>query len=359
MRALFEVTHPAHVHLFRPAMRALQARGDDVVVTSRDDDVTTALLDAADITHRELSTAGDGVLSLAAEWAGRELRLLSVVRETRPDIVVGRLNPALAHVSTLTRTPSLVVMDTKIRSPTIARLYHGATYPFVNTVCAPREFEFSDGIEHRPLDFQELAYLHPDRFQPDADALREHGVDPNEPYTIARFTGVDAYHDAGFSGFSPEARGELSTRLAEHGAVYVSEPAAGDEEGAELPVPPHMAHDLLAYADLFVGDSGTMSSEAAVLGTPAIRLNTMVGIDEERVFRALEHTYGLLSSFADEDAALDRVDAVLAVADCEVWARRRQHLLDEQGDPTAELLDYIDDVAPNNVPEPESEVVRP
>jgi predicted glycosyltransferase len=38
----------------------------------------------------------------------------------------------------------------------------------------------------------------------------------------------------------------------------------------EINVSPEKMHDLLYYADLLIGDSQTMTTEAGVLGTPAM-----------------------------------------------------------------------------------------
>jgi len=63
MRALFDVTHPALVHLFAPAAEALEAGGHDVTVAAREKDVTTDLLDAAGVPYAVVSHAGAGPLS--------------------------------------------------------------------------------------------------------------------------------------------------------------------------------------------------------------------------------------------------------------------------------------------------------
>jgi len=89
--------------------------------------------------------------------------------------------------------------------------------------------------------------------------------------------------------------------------------------GSSLPV--EAIHDLLAFADCYVGDSQTMATEAAVLGTPAVRTSAFVGDDDMSNFRELETEYGLLQSFADEDAAIDRAVAFLKEPPREAWAR--------------------------------------
>ncbi|MFB6130628.1 MAG: DUF354 domain-containing protein, partial [Salinigranum sp.] len=105
-------------------------------------------------------------------------------------------------------------------------------------------------------------------------------------------------------------------------------------------------HHLLYYADLFVGDSGTMSSEAAILGTPAVRANSMVADDTESIFRELEHEYGLLYSFADERRALRQVERLLERSDDgSEWDRKRQRLVADKQDVTARMVELIREAA--------------
>ena len=83
-----------------------------------------------------------------------------------------------------------------------------------------------------------------------------------------------------------------------------------------------------------------------MLGTPAVRTNSMVGPDDERVFRVLESEYGLLFSHADEREALRRVRTLLrAGLDSEEWRRRRERLVADATDVTAELLGVLESQA--------------
>jgi len=345
IRVLFDVGHPAQVHLFRNAIDVLEHAGHETFVASREKDITVDLLDAYEIAHLPLTTRGDSFPELLWELACRERRLLSVARQFKPDIVASRLSPAAAHVSRVVGCRNVVVSDTHIDSPVVRLLSQRLTLPFVDTVCAPADFDLPVlEQKRRALDFQELAYLHPEYFQPDPIALAEAGIDPGEPYFFVRLAGWDAYHDVGHKGLSPDAVRELVSFLSDHGTVYLSaeEELPTDLRDHRLPAPPQYVHDVLYYADLYVGDSGTMSTEAALLGTPAVRTNTLVGDNDENVFRKLEHRYGLLSSFADENEAVAEARRLVeAGIDENEWRRRRDRLVDEQPNVTERLVHVI------------------
>ncbi|WP_336035077.1 DUF354 domain-containing protein [Halobacterium yunchengense] len=341
MRVLVDVTHPAHAHLFRHAVGEFRERGDDVRVVSREKDVTTAVLDAHGVDHTPLSRKRSGAAGVAREWATRELRLLRLARRFGPDVVVSRLNPAAAHVAAALGAPNVVFHDTEA-SGALDRV----TLPFADVVATPEYYSRDLPARHvRYRGFHELAYLHPARFSPDAGVLREHGVDPEEPYAVVRLVAMDAHHDHGSEGFSPGAVRDLVDGLGEHGDVYVTSEGALPADLAEYaaPVPVDAMHDLLAFADCYVGDSGTMPIEAAVLGTPAVRYDPLDS--EMGNFRALADR-DLLASTTDEDAAV--ATAVDLVADPDAgrrWRSRRRRLLADHVDVTAFVVALTAEVA--------------
>lgn len=345
IRVIFDINHPAQVHLFKNAIRELEREGHRTLVTSREKEVTRDLLDAYGIDHVTLSKRRSGVVGLVGELLVREVGLLSVARSFGPDVIVSRFTPPVAHVARLLGCRSLLVHDTLLEPRLVRTAMHAVTLPFADAVCTPRGFELSFGRpDHHLLDFQELAYLHPEYFRPDRSLLDRHGVPTERPYSVVRLAAWDAYHDVGHGGLSTEATRDLVELLSEHGAVYISSeaPLPPAFEEYRLPIPPQLVHHLLYYADLYVGDSGTMATEAAVLGTPAVRVNSGVGPDEENVFVELEKRYGLLHSFADETEALRKVEALLA-ADTprEEWRARRDRLVAEHQDVTGRLVELI------------------
>ncbi len=348
MKVLFDVNHPAQVHLFRNAIDALQAEGHETLVTSRDKEMTLELLDAYDVDHRPLTAAADGLLSLVAEWTVREVKMARVARKFDPDVVVSRLNPAAVHASRVVGCRNLVIKDCVLPEP-MRTLIHRSTLRFVDDVCTPPGFDLEVPDEkHHDLGLQELAYLHPNRFEPSADVLRTHGISPKDTFFVVRFSAWDAYHDVGKKGLSPEAKRELLSFLADRGEVYVTSEAELPDEFANyrLTLPPEHVHHLLYYADCFVGDSETMSTEAALLGTPTIRIHPFVGEYDLYNFDRLEES-GLLFSFTDETTAIEKAKAIARDGvDASRWARRRDELLEDEQDVTAAMLELVRGEAP-------------
>ena len=97
------------------------------------------------------------------------------------------------------------------------------------------------------------------------------------------------------------------------------------------------------YATMLIGDSQTMTSEAAVLGTPAIRCNTFVGrihyLEEE------EHKYGLTYGFLPDQSEemFNKIEELLAMPNLkEDWQTRRQRMLTEKIDYSRFLAWFVE-----------------
>ena len=340
MRVLFDVSHPAHVHLFKYAIKELETSGHEVAVTSREKDLTTDLLDAYGIDHTPISEKGDSKVSLLTEWVGREVRMFSKVLSFDPDVIVSRLNPPAAHASLIGRCPSVVFDDSEI-----VQFAGKITHPFADRICTPANFKRNLSDRQERYDgFHELAYLHPNRFEPDSETLEEYGIAPEKTYSVLRFVSWGAHHDVAHQGFSKAAKAELVSTLSDYGEVYItSESELPPEfEPYRIPIPPAEIHHLLYYADLYIGDSQTMATESAVLGTPSIRSNTFAGDNDMSNFVDLEERYELLRSTTDEDEAISTAQNWIADSELQSeWKKRRQDLLKDTIDVTEYIVEQI------------------
>jgi hypothetical protein len=192
-----------------------------------------------------------------------------------------------------------------------------------------------------------LAYLHPKRFQPDPSVLNEIGVRPGERFFILRFNAFKAHHDSGVVGLSLPAKRRLIAMLNAQGKVFITMERELDPEFNDylLKLSPEKVHSLLFYSTMLIGDSQTMTSEAAVLGVPAIRANSFVGrisyLEEE------EHRYGLTYGFKpDQTAAMfNKIAELLSMKDLkEEWRRRRERMLADKIDVTAFMVWFVENL---------------
>lgn len=352
MRILVDVSHPAHVHLFRNAIRVWQERGDATLITAREKEVITGLLSRYGLEFEVLTRERTGWLGLGRELLERDWRLWRRARRFRPDFLIGT-SPSAAHVSRLVRGQSVFFCEDD--RPAVP-LQWAISHPFAHWICTPESIKETYGRKHiKHNSYHELAYLHPSRFTPDPGIRARLGVRDGERYFIMRFVGLHAHHDAGERGLSHDTKVRLLERLGSEGRVFITSeaPLAAPFEDHRMSLPADALLDMLAFADLVVSDSQTVTAEAAVLGTPNVRCNTFVGrlsyLDE------LEERYGLTRGFLPQDsgALLATVDEWLAEGDARArFAEGRARMLEDKCDLTAWIVSLLDALARGEPPRP-------
>lgn len=336
MRILVLANTPAHVHLYRHAVDRLERAGHDVLVLTREYACTTDLLDYFDMPYRvygDHETDGYSALGFARELGGQFLTIGTEAVRFDPDVIFGR-GPYAAYAGTLSRSPVVLVLDDEPGD-----FNHTVSRPFADCILSPEVTRRDLGDAHYTFDgFKECAYLHPEVFEADSDVREYLDVEPDEPYVLVRFNALDALHDTDLEGFRPEQRRDLIERLSEDATVFVSD-EGGEMDLRDLParsydLHPALIHDAMAEASLLVADTGTMATEAALLGTPAFRYR---GTDDHEYgeFQELERA-GLAEQFDSYDAVRDRSLEVLDDDDVNArWQRKRREY-------TADLVNLTD-----------------
>ena len=343
MRVLFDIVHPANVHFFKHAIFALKERGSDVMVTARKKGITCDLLDKLGIEYTCISELGKGPRGLAQELVVRCGRLFAVARKFRPHVMVAKnAGPAIGVVGAILRVPRVVFEDTEH-----ARLQRTVGLPFANYIVTGSGYLGDHGRRHRKYrGVWAQAYLDPEHFTPDPDILREYGVQPDQPYIVLRTIAWDAAHDIGQKAEAPDSITDIVNRLRAYGRVIIS--PEGDLPDSLVahknPVPAEHIHSLLAFAALCISQGGSMASEAAVLGTPAIFCNP------------LRHGCGYLLALQEEFALAHCTDTLTEGVETaqkwlsdpdlgEKWRKKRENLQKQSDNLVQYMLGIIEEAS--------------
>ncbi len=339
MRILINIYHPKHVHFYKNLIRNLEEDGHEVKLTARDKDVTLQLMNAYGFQYDNIGKYYQGFLRKALGLVEKDFKLLKIARKFKPDILTGCFDIYGAHVAKIIGKPSFYFTDSEP-----ARLYNLLAFPFTAVVFTPTGYtgKIPSKKHVRYNGYHELAYLHPNYFKPNPDTLEGLDVDKND-YAVLRFVAFRATHDFRHKGFSMEMKREIIEELQKHCEIFItseSELPRGFEK-YRIPLPPHRIHDLLHYAKILVCDSQTMATEAGILGTPAIRSNTLVGTMSN--FRELQEKYGLVYSYQDPRKALEKALELLENENLKKkWEVKREKLLRDKIDVTAFMKDFFE-----------------
>ena len=326
MNVLFDIGHPAHFHLFKNLVKELRKNNHSVLLAVRDKDVLVSLLERDGFSYYLLSRAGKGFLGLALELLVRDVKMYYACRNFRPDLLIGS-SVSIAHVGKLMGIPSLVFSED---DDPVVPLFAYLTYPFayriVNPACVKYHHWKAKRLLHRS--YHELAYLHPNNFTPDRDILEKYNL-KEKSYIVARFSALQAHHDVGESGLPVNTWIKIERLVQGHGYQVIK---SVENERSHM-IDPWDIHHVLSFAKMLVSDSQTMTAEAAVLGVPAVRINSFVGrigyLDE------LENSYRLAIGLLpyQEDEILKTIDSILKDPSTDkTWEGKRKIMLSEKQD---------------------------
>ena len=160
-----------------------------------------------------------------------------------------------------------------------------------------------------------------------------------------RFSGLSAHHDIGIRGINNEIARKLIGIMEPHGRVYITSerPLSPELDKYRIAINPLDIHHVMAFADLYIGDSQTMAAEAGVLGVPFVRFNDFVG--RIGYLAELEDKYKLGFGIKpdNEEKLYDTVENLLTMENRkEVFQARRQEMLSRSINFADFLTNYIE-----------------
>lgn len=337
VRIVVDINHPAQVHFFKYFIWEMQRRGHEILITASEKDLTKYLLTKYDFNCYFLRGYGDSLIKKIINVPIINLEMYRSIKDFQPDLFLGFGSIRATQVAKLMGRPCINFDDDEYSYP-----YYRF---FADAICGFSGFRTTGPRVLKVNGFKEIAYLHPSHFKPNPAVLEAHGISPAEKFSLVRFVSWNAFHDIGRKGFNSTSKINLIKELNEYSSVFISSeaPLPVELERYQLSIPPEYIHDLLRYATLLVSDSQTMTTEAAVLGTPAVRSNSFVGKNDMGNFIELEENYKLIFNCESNDKALNAAVSVINMPNAKAeWEGKRSKLLKEKIDVTAFMAWFIE-----------------
>lgn len=337
-KIIFEVTHPKHFHQFKNLAQALK-QDNDVLFLARDKDVVIDLLEASNFDYEKFRFFGKSLGSKFLIIPKILQKYKSIFKAYKPHYVLSRSSPYSTLLSRQMGFKSIVFPDSEIVKLTkyfVARMAH--------LIIVPKTFELTyNDKQHHLSGFFEESYLSPKNFTPNLDVLKKLGLARNEKFFILRFVGWNANHDVNQFGFKMEEKEHLINELKKFGKVLISSENQIEPEFEQyrFKLPAQEMHSALHFASLYAGDSQSMATESALLGTPSLRYNSFVGENDMSNFRVLESQYGLLLNLNNTDDLIKKSIEWVENNKKKEWLEKREkYFLNKQdlNDETLKLL---------------------
>ncbi len=344
MKICFYLAHPAHFHLFKNVIKNLQINHQLLIVYNDKDILDHLVQKEVSINAIKIFTnqGGNNFIGLLWQFLQKNIGTYKVLKKFKPDLVLG--TPIVVSlIGALLNYKSIIVNEDDFD---VVSLTANFGYPFADNIVCPevcRQGKFKDKcITYSG--YHELAYLHPDNFEPNKKFVEKY-IDTSKPYFLIRFAKLTAHHDTNIRGLSNDLAIKLISKLEKYGTVYITSERSleKDLEKYRISIDPIDIHHVIAFSTLYIGDSQTMAAEAGVLGTPFIRYNDFSGrisyLDE------LENKYQLGYSLSPDypNELLEKVDEILQIPNYQqVQTDRRNLMLSEKINVATFLTDLIE-----------------
>jgi uncharacterized protein len=297
---LVEIGHPAHVHFFRYPINIWQKAGHNVVVVTRDKEITHQLLNELGIAYIPLSRQRTGLVPMMFELLYRWMRIFLLIKSRKIDISISISGISTAFPSWLAGIPAITCTDTED-----AVLSNRIAFPFSDVILTPSSY--LDAGKYKRLktypSYHEMAYLHPKRFKPDVSILRDFGLTPRDRYVFVRLVKWKALHDVNEQGISEQNLDRIIRLVQNRGMrVFLSSERGLDSRFDRFLVKTKLSRifDLMAFSSGYIGESPTMSVETAILGRPSVLINSRVRRLGNMV--EMQEKYGLHNFLSYEEA---------------------------------------------------------
>jgi uncharacterized protein len=268
-----------------------------------------------------------------------DTHLFKISRKFNPDLFFSHGSIYSSHVAFLMHRPFITFEDTGNMEQIL--LYK----PFSKVILTPHSFKRNLGKKQiRFNGSKELAYLHPNYFKPDPNVLYELGVQPDEKYVLLRFVSWNASHDIGHKGITYKNKIAAIIEISKYAKVFISSEAElpADLKKFQIKISPEKILDVMYFAQLLYGESATMASECAVMGTPAIFINNAsISYTKEQ-----EEKYSLVYNFSeskeDQIQALNLAIDLIRTPDIKnIWRVKSKKMIEDQIDLTAFMIWFV------------------
>jgi len=350
MKYIIDIGHPKDIYTFKKIYFELLSEGHKILMTCNNRQYNKDLLSYYNMNYYIIGYHHKRILGKVIGLIKSIINMLIISLKFNPDNFISHGSIVAGFTSFIMHKPHIALEDTfNMEQVKLSMLFTDVvlTGDYPHPSLGKKEIKYPG--------YHELAYLHPNVFTLDERVLAILGMKKGEKYAIVRFVAWEASHDIGHSGISYENKIKLVKTLSRHLHVFISSEMELPEElkNYQIKIPPEQMHNALAFAHLFVGESSTMATESAVLGTPSIYIN-----DSKLGYTNDLANYGLLYSYMESE--IDQITAIKKAEELalkqntkEEYLTKREQMLADKIDVSAFLIWFVE-----NYPESVNEVKR-
>lgn len=347
MKVLFFVVHPAKFWLFKYVTEELRKKGHTVDWAIVTKDVLEDLIKKEGWEYTNIFPEGRRLKNINPFFAlvyntfRTLVKLFRFFKGKKYDLIIS--GDIITFVGWLKGIKSIVPIDDSFD---VVPEY-SLSWMWANKLVAPEVTDLGP-FNYKKIGYKanhEWAYINPKYFKPDKKVVDKFNPE-GKPYFLLRLVSLTASHDTGKRGINNEQVDILIKLLSKYGNIYINA-----EKGREIRpdlqkylinVHPMEIHHAMYFADMFIGDSQTMASEAGLMGVPTFRCNDFV---KRVAYLEEEEEYDLIYNFKPEDFdnMLKKIEETLKLKNRkEIWRKRVEKFSKDHIDTTQFYVDLIE-----------------
>ena len=312
----------------------MEEKGHSILFTCRQKEFETELLEAEGFRYKSFGRHHHTKTGKILGLLKFDLLMLMVALQFRPHICLSHGSIYIAQIAWLLRKPHISMEDSGNMEQ--IKLYRPFTKAMLVPDILPQDFGPKQVKYHAN---HELHYLHPNYFTPSREIYQYLEIDENIPFCVMRFVSWKATHDYGHTGFRAEEKKVLINYLASGMKVFITSeiPLPKEFQKYQIKIPPEKIHDALAFADLVISEGATVASEAGVLGTPAIYVNSII-----RYYNEDQEKFGLVFNFRNGENVVSKVKEIVENNYKSIIWKNHKSFFKDKIDPTAFLVWFVE-----------------
>lgn len=327
-KILFDIGHPAHVHLFKNLALYFIQTESKVLFTVRTKEFEKVLLKKENLPYVVIGSNSRSIFGKLIGVITKNFKLIREVRKFKPNMIISHGSFYAAQVAWLLHIPSLTLEDTGNREQIF--LYKYFTQVILTPNSIGRQFSkkqiFYNGLH-------ELAYVTKNIIQSNIDSVID-----NKPILV-RFVSWGASHDTYSKKLSTIQKIQLINILNSKGKVLITaEGVLPDQlEKYKIKIDPSDFHSILQKSSLVISEGSTTAIEACLLGVPTI----YIGDCSPKVMQALVER-GMLVATKNISEIIELVTELLSLTYFNSLQNKRNELMSESVDLTRLLIWIIE-----------------
>ncbi len=332
MKIVFYCGHPAHFHLLYNSYKELKKFNHEVSFVIKKKDVLEVLLTKYSIKYHSISNRESlGNFNKKIDAVLRLISFFWFLKNKKIDLLVGT-SWENAQITRFFKIPSICLNEDDAK---VVPLFARTAYKYSSCILTPIVCDNgsynSSSIKYHS--YHELAYLHPNHFAPSRSIVNKYFSTEKKSYAIIRFAKLTAHHDIGVRGLDKILTLRIIDLLSPQMQVFITSEKELEPifEPYRINIDPIDIHHLMAYAELYIGDSQTMAAEAGVLGVPFIRFNDFVG--KIGYLNELEEKYqlGFGITPSKPEILIKKIEELLQMSNRKkIFQERRKKMLEDK-----------------------------